>query len=127
VLGVLGAPDPAQRDAIGRVARILCDRLVLTSGSFRANPSLGTLEGLINGARKVPGAELAIVPDRTEAIANAVRGALPGDVVAVLGRGNVVEAIHDRKVDDRGSLSAAIEGRRRQRLDPVGTGETSTL
>jgi UDP-N-acetylmuramoylalanine--D-glutamate ligase len=127
VLGLLGAPDPAQRDAIGRVARTLCDRLVLTAGSFRSNPSLRTLEGLINGARRVPGAELAIVPDRTEAIENVVRGALPGDVVSILGRGNVVEAIRDRKVDDRGSLFQVFEGRRRQRLDPVGTGETSML
>jgi UDP-N-acetylmuramoyl-L-alanyl-D-glutamate--2,6-diaminopimelate ligase len=105
---------------------MLCDRLVLTAGSFRSNPSLRTLEGLINGARRVPGAELVIVPDRTEAIENAVRGALPGDVVSILGRGNVVEAIRDRKVDDRGSLSQVLDGRQ-PRLDPVGTGETSML
>jgi UDP-N-acetylmuramoylalanine-D-glutamate ligase len=126
VLGVLGAADPAQRHAIGRVARMLCDRLVLTVGSFHSNPSLRTLEGLVSGARRVPGAELAIVPDRTEAIANAVRGALPGDVVAILGRGNVVESIHDRKVDDRDSLSRVFEGRRRD-LDPVGAGKAPTL
>jgi hypothetical protein len=51
------------------------------------------------------------VPDRAEAIADATRGALPGDVVSILGRGNVVEAIHDRKVDDRESLSRVFEGR----------------
>jgi UDP-N-acetylmuramoylalanine--D-glutamate ligase len=111
MLGVLGAPDPAQRQAIGRAARRLCDRLVLTAGSFRSNPPLRTLECLVDGARGVRGAELAIVPDRAEAIADVTRGALPGDVVSVLGRGNVVEAIHDRKVDDRESLSRVLEGR----------------
>ena len=70
VLGVLGAPDPAQRQAIGRAARMLCDRLVLTAGSFRANPPLRTLECLVHGASRVRGAELAIVPNRAEAIAN---------------------------------------------------------
>ena len=64
------------------------------------NPPLRTLECLVDGARGVRGAELSIVPDRAEAIADAARGALPGDVVSVLGRGNVVEAIHDRKVGD---------------------------
>ena len=112
VIGVLGAPDPAQRHAVGRAARRLCDRLVLTAGSFRSNPPLSTLECLVHGARGVRGAELAIVPDRAEAIADAARGALPGDVVSVLGRGNVVEAIHDRKVGDRESLSEVFEGRR---------------
>jgi UDP-N-acetylmuramoylalanine-D-glutamate ligase len=112
VLGVLGAPDPAQRHAVGRAARRLCDRLVLTAGSFRSNPPLRTLECLVDGARGVRGAELAIVPDRAEAIADAARGALPGDVLSILGRGNIVEAIHDRRVGDRDSLSQVFESGR---------------
>ena len=106
---------------------MLCDRLVLTAGSFRSNPPSRTLEGLIDGAERVRGAELVVVPDRAEAIANVVGGARPGDVVSVLGRGNVVEAIHDAKVDDRGSLSPDARGGRRRRLDPVGTGKASVL
>jgi UDP-N-acetylmuramyl tripeptide synthase len=105
LLGVVGAPDPSQRRAIGRAARMICDRLVLTAGSFRTNPPLLTLEGLTAGAGLVPdGAELLIVPNREEAIATVLRGARPGDVVSILGRGNVVEAVGDQKVDDRTTL-----------------------
>jgi UDP-N-acetylmuramoylalanine-D-glutamate ligase len=105
LLGVMGAPDPAQRRAISRAARMVCDRLVLTAGSFRAKPPLLTLEGLVNGAGLVPGgAELLIVPNREEAIATVLRGAQHGDVVSNLGRGNVVEALGDQKVDDRTTL-----------------------
>jgi UDP-N-acetylmuramoylalanine--D-glutamate ligase len=111
VLGVLGAPDPDQLRAAGRLARTLCDRLVLTVGSFRSNPPLGTLEFLSAGARSVPGADLAIVTDREEGITTALRGARPGDVVSILGRGNIVEAVHDRKLDDRTSLYQLIEVR----------------
>jgi hypothetical protein len=52
------------------------------------------------------------VPDRAEAIADAARGALPGDVLSILGRGNIVEAIHDRRVGDRDSLSQVFESGR---------------
>jgi UDP-N-acetylmuramoyl-L-alanyl-D-glutamate--2,6-diaminopimelate ligase len=105
VLGVLGAPDPDQRRAIGRAARMVCDRLVLTAGSFRSNPPLRTLEGLISGAATVgDGAELLIEPNRERAFATALRGAGPGDVVSILGRGNVVEMLKDQRVDDRTAL-----------------------
>jgi UDP-N-acetylmuramyl tripeptide synthase len=68
-----------------------------------------TLEGLINGAGLVPGgAELLIVPNREEAIATVLRGAQQGDVVSILGRGNVVEALGDQKVDDRTTLSRQL-------------------
>jgi UDP-N-acetylmuramoylalanine--D-glutamate ligase len=126
VLGVLGAPDPDQRRAIGRAARRLCDRLVLTAGSFRPKPPLRTLEGMIAGARRVRGADLAVVPNREEAIATALRGAMRGDVVSILGRGNVVESIHSGKVDDRGALYRVLRAHQRGRLGPEGSGEASS-
>ena len=123
VLGVLGAPDPVQRRALGRVARTLSDRLVLTAGSFRRNAPLGPLEGLVDGASGVGGAELEVIPVREEAFANAIRGARRGDVVSVLGRGNVVESIHDTKADDREALHRVAEADRR--AGPEGAGEAS--
>ncbi len=123
VLGVLGSPDPDQRRALGRVARTLSDRLVLTVGSFRRNPPLEPLEGMVAGASQARGAELDVIPDREEALANAIRGARPGDVVSVLGRGNVVESIHNGKADDREALHRVAEADRR--AGPVGAGETS--
>lgn len=124
VLGLLGAPDPAQRRALGRVARTLSDRLVLTAGSFRRNPPLRTLEHLLTGARGVRGGELAVVEDREEAIASALNATEPGDVVGVLGRGNVVESIDNGKADDRAALHRVLRARwRRGSLGPEGDGE----
>ena len=113
VLGVLGRPDPAQRQELGRVARELSDRLVLTVGSFRRNPPLGALESMVAGANRVSGADLEVIPDREEALANAIRRASPGDVVSIMGRGNIVESIHDCKADDRGTLRRVAESDRR--------------
>ncbi len=101
VLGVLGGPDPAQRREMGGIAREHCDALFLTAGSFRKNPPRHALDGVVAGAEAVDGAELTVVPDREEAIAAALDGAGRGDVVAVAGRGNVVESVHKRRIDDR--------------------------
>jgi UDP-N-acetylmuramoylalanine-D-glutamate ligase len=101
VLGILGTPEPKQRRLVGRVARTLCDDLFLTGGSFRHNAPLGTLEGLVAGAESVDGAALRVIPDRVEAIAAGLEAAGEGDVVAVLGRGNVSESVHYERFDDR--------------------------
>jgi UDP-N-acetylmuramyl tripeptide synthase len=103
---------------MGGIARRNCDELLLTAGSFRRNPPLQALEGLVAGAMAVPGAEVSIIPDREEAIAAAFRGMAEGDVIAVLGRGIVVESIHHRKLDDRGVLS-------RLARSPVGLDEAA--
>jgi UDP-N-acetylmuramyl tripeptide synthase len=122
---VLGAPEPAQRRAIGRIARELCDHLVLTAGSFRRNAPLRTLEHLIEGAGQTDGAELTVVPDREEAIATAMRTAMPVDVVSVLGRGNVVESIDNGKAEDRDALHRVARVYRRGPLRPERAGEAS--
>jgi len=125
VLGVLGTPDPAHGHAIGRAARKLCDRLVLTAGSFRRRPPLRTLECMLAGAKSIRGAGLAVVPDREEAIATALRDSAPADVVSVLGRGNIVESIHNGKADDREALYRVLRVRQRRLLGPEGSGETA--
>jgi UDP-N-acetylmuramoyl-L-alanyl-D-glutamate--2,6-diaminopimelate ligase len=127
VLGVLGGPDPEQRRALGRAARTLSDRLVLTAGSFRRNAPLRTLDNLAAGARSVAGAELTLVPDRREAIASALEGAATGDAVVVVGRGNVAESIHSSRHDDRSTIQELLQGGAPDRGGPVGLGEAPPL
>jgi UDP-N-acetylmuramoylalanine-D-glutamate ligase len=110
VLGVLGGPDPEQRRAMGRAARELSDTLVLTSGSYRDNPPVASLETLVEGAEAAAGGELVVEARREAAIERALAGAGAGDVVAVLGRGNVVEPVSNRKFDDRTTLRRLAEG-----------------
>ncbi len=120
VLGVLGAPDPTQRREMGCLARRHCDDLFLTAGSFRGNAPLRTLEGLVAGAESVNGGDLEVIPDREEAIAAALEIAGEADVVAVLGRGNVVESVHDKKVDDREVLHRLARAHRGAGSGPEG-------
>jgi UDP-N-acetylmuramoyl-L-alanyl-D-glutamate--2,6-diaminopimelate ligase len=130
VLGVLGTADPAQRREMGALASENCDELFLTAGSYRGNPPLHTLEGLVDGATAAGAARMTVIPDREEAIAAALDGAGRGDVVAVMGRGNIVEAVHDAKADDREVLYRLARGRGdsgKGGLRPVGPDEAAIL
>ncbi|MGN6202801.1 MAG: Mur ligase family protein [Solirubrobacterales bacterium] len=110
VVGLLGSPEPRQRRAVGRIAAELCDRLVLTSGSFRSNPPLSGMEEMVTGARGVAGVDLMVVPERKAAIAAGAAGTSSRDVVCVIGRGNVVEIVSGRREDDRSVMSRLTQG-----------------
>lgn len=110
VLGVLGSPDRAQQYAMGRAARELGDRLILTAGSLRPNPPLQAIAGLAAGAEAACGATVEVVPRRRDAIRTALLGARSTDVVAILGRGDFSEAVSDARVDDRTVLREVVLG-----------------
>jgi hypothetical protein len=59
---------------------------------------------MLAGARGVPGADLAVVPERKAAIAAAAAGTSSRDVICVIGRGNVVESISNTREDDRDAM-----------------------
>lgn len=101
VLGVLGSPDPPHLRAMGRVARQLADRLILTSGSLRRRPPRAALDGLVAGARTTCGATVEAVPGRRDAIRTALRCASCTDIVAILGRGRLMEPVKDHQLSDR--------------------------
>jgi UDP-N-acetylmuramoylalanine-D-glutamate ligase len=83
-----------QRRAMGRAAALGCDRLVLSLDRMSAREPADALpSGLEAGARAAGGAEVGVVMDRRAAIADALGAARPGDVVAILGRGERVHAV----------------------------------
>jgi UDP-N-acetylmuramoyl-L-alanyl-D-glutamate--2,6-diaminopimelate ligase len=100
VLGVLGSPDPPHLRAMGRIARELADRLILTAGSLRRRPPRAALDGLVAGAQTTCGATVEVVPERRGAIQTALRGACCTDIVAVLGRGRMTEPVQDHQLSD---------------------------
>jgi UDP-N-acetylmuramoyl-L-alanyl-D-glutamate--2,6-diaminopimelate ligase len=104
VLGVLGTPDLGHQHALGRAAGELSDKLILTSGSLRPNAPVRTLDALSRGAASAGGASVEVISQRREAIGAALRAARPTDMVAVLGRGALTEAVSDRWLDDRAIL-----------------------
>jgi len=106
VLGVAAGGDRRTRELVGRAARERADVLVLSAWSLRGEPPVVSLQGVLAGARAASGGRLECVLDRRAAIARGLAHARPGDVVAVLGRGDMPSIAHDRhggrtRFDDR--------------------------
>lgn len=102
VFGCGGDRDRGKRAPMGRAATELADRAILTSDNPRGEDPLRILEEVRAGA--TGGAEVHVEPDRRAAIAHALRGASPGDVVLIAGKGHETVQIAGGEVhrfDDR--------------------------
>ncbi|MDH6139142.1 UDP-N-acetylmuramoyl-L-alanyl-D-glutamate--2,6-diaminopimelate ligase [Kitasatospora acidiphila] len=114
VIGCGGDRDPFKRGPMGAIAARLADTAVLTSDNPRSEDPLTILASMLAGAAEVPEAErgeVLVVPDRAEAIADAVARAHPGDTVLVAGKGHELGQYvkgEVRPFDDREVLRAAV-------------------
>ncbi|MGE7433331.1 MULTISPECIES: UDP-N-acetylmuramoyl-L-alanyl-D-glutamate--2,6-diaminopimelate ligase [Kitasatospora] len=114
VVGCGGDRDPHKRGPMGAIAARLADTAVLTSDNPRSEDPLAILATMLTGAAGVPEAErgeVLVVPDRAEAIADAVARAHAGDTVLVAGKGHELgQYVRDeiRPFDDREVLREAI-------------------
>jgi UDP-N-acetylmuramoyl-L-alanyl-D-glutamate--2,6-diaminopimelate ligase len=88
VFGAGGDRDKGKRPNMGKVAAALADLTFLTSDNPRSEDPLAIIadieKGLVEGQAK----EYRIVPDRREAIAQALTAARKGDCVLVAGKGH---------------------------------------
>jgi UDP-N-acetylmuramoyl-L-alanyl-D-glutamate--2,6-diaminopimelate ligase len=84
VFGAGGDRDQGKRPLMGRVASELSDRAIVTSDNPRSEDPDAIVDQVLAGA--VPGTEREV--DRRRAIALAVEGAGPGDVVVIAGKGH---------------------------------------
>ncbi|MFN2557752.1 MAG: UDP-N-acetylmuramoyl-L-alanyl-D-glutamate--2,6-diaminopimelate ligase [Nitriliruptorales bacterium] len=103
VVGCGGERDRSKRTPMGRIAAE-ADRAVLTSDNPRSEDPHAILAEVSAGAMSVDGSEVLVEPDRRRAIAAAIAGASPGDVVLVAGKGHeTTQELADRVVpfDDR--------------------------
>ncbi|MDP1646872.1 MAG: UDP-N-acetylmuramoyl-L-alanyl-D-glutamate--2,6-diaminopimelate ligase [Rubrivivax sp.] len=86
VFGCGGDRDATKRPLMGAIAARGADRVVVTSDNPRHEPPAAILAQILAG---VPGHdEVAVIEDRREAIAHAVREAARGDVVLIAGKGH---------------------------------------
>ncbi|MGA8746519.1 MAG: Mur ligase family protein [Solirubrobacterales bacterium] len=95
VLCAGGANNPGKRRPLGALASELADRVVVTEGNGRGEPPEQVIAALLSGwreDRRMP----EIVSDRRAAIHQAIRGALPGDIVVIVGRGAMPILLADR-------------------------------
>jgi UDP-N-acetylmuramoyl-L-alanyl-D-glutamate--2,6-diaminopimelate ligase len=103
VFGCGGERDRTKRPLMGDVASRLADRVVLTSDNPRGEDPVAILKEIQLGTQ---GASVSVEPDRRKAIALALAGAGPGDLVVIAGKGHEpyqivgteVHAFDDREV-----------------------------
>lgn len=116
VFGCGGDRDRGKRPKMGEAAVRYSDVVILTSDNPRTEDPLSILEqvevGVIEALRKRPHVQYRKVPDRQEAIEEAVRNAQSADMVLIAGKGHEdYQILGTRKVhfDDREVARNAIE------------------
>jgi len=124
VFGCGGDRDRTKRPLMGAVAARLSDLVVLTSDNPRSEDPLKIMEEIKRGivppvdpsAPKRPATPLLVNADRRLAIEQAIRAAMPGDLVIIAGKGHEkYQVIGDRTLafDDVEVAQAALQERRR--------------
>ena len=104
VFGCGGDRDRTKRPLMGAVAARLSDVVVVTSDNPRSEPPEAIIAEILRGMNGGRGAERHVIPDRREAIAQALELAGPGDAVVLAGKGHeTYQELRERTVpfDDR--------------------------
>jgi len=84
VFGAGGDRDRTKRAEMGRIARDLADRVIVTNDNPRSEEPLAIVEEILQGA----GIDVEVDLDRRSAIESAIAGAGAGDVVLIAGKGH---------------------------------------
>ena len=91
VVGAAGERDPGKRAPLGEAALTHADLTVFTEEDSRSEEVEIILEAMAAGAESVGGVRnktFWLIPDRREAVRQAVTMAQPGDVVLLAGKGH---------------------------------------
>ncbi|MCA1778520.1 MAG: UDP-N-acetylmuramoyl-L-alanyl-D-glutamate--2,6-diaminopimelate ligase [Xanthomonadaceae bacterium] len=86
VFGCGGDRDRAKRPRMGRIAESMADAVIVTDDNPRGEHSLKILREIQAGMARPDRAR--VIPDRRQAIADAIAQARPGDCVLVAGKGH---------------------------------------
>ena len=86
IFGCGGDRDKSKRPIMGRLARELCDRVIVTSDNARTEDKNAIIQDILSGMQMRPAD--AVIPDRREAIIYAVETAMPGDTILLAGKGH---------------------------------------
>jgi len=111
VVGCGGNRDAAKRPIMARLAAQLSDQAILTADNPRDEDPLEILRQMQAGLTPPADAHVQLVPDRRQAIRDAVSLARPGDLVLVAGKGHeTYQEIKGVKLpfDDREELRKAL-------------------
>jgi UDP-N-acetylmuramoyl-L-alanyl-D-glutamate--2,6-diaminopimelate ligase len=109
VFGCGGDRDRTKRPRMGRVAQELADRIVITSDNPRSEDPDKIIDEIVAGLDKNGLARTAILPDRREAMADAIGQAVAEDVVLIAGKGHETYQIIGRERIDFDDVAVAAE------------------
>ena len=110
VMGAGGSRDRGKRPLIGEVLGRECDIAVITSDNPRKEEPLDIINDILVGiTRENAKAEIITEVDRKAAIEMALSNALPGDTVAILGKGHETYQIFKDKTIDFDDREVARE------------------
>lgn len=116
VFGCGGDRDRTKRPMMGEEAARGADLVIVTSDNPRSEDPLSIIADIESGLRAVPPPlGYRVVPDRAEAIAEAILAGRRGDVVVIAGKGHETYqqyADHEISFDDRQVAAAALAQRR---------------
>ena len=110
VFGCGGERDRGKRPQMGAIADRMADVVILTDDNPRHEDGDTIVAEIIAGMQTRP----AVQRDRAKAVAQAVQGAVPGDVVLVAGKGHETEQVigdEGMQYSDRATVAALTSGR----------------
>ncbi|MDI6851308.1 MAG: UDP-N-acetylmuramoyl-L-alanyl-D-glutamate--2,6-diaminopimelate ligase [bacterium] len=85
VFGAGGDRDPGKRPLFGKIAEELSDIQIVTSDNPRSEPPEKIIEDILKGMKSN---KAKVIPDRREAIYNAIKLAERGDIILIIGKGH---------------------------------------
>jgi UDP-N-acetylmuramoyl-L-alanyl-D-glutamate--2,6-diaminopimelate ligase len=88
VFGCGGDRDAGKRPQMGGIAGRLADRVIVTDDNPRTEDPVVIADAIVAGIRGSGNPRYAVILDRSDAIAHAVKEARPGDVVLLAGKGH---------------------------------------
>jgi UDP-N-acetylmuramoyl-L-alanyl-D-glutamate--2,6-diaminopimelate ligase len=111
VFGCGGDRDPGKRPLMGSIAEAGADVAIVTDDNPRTEESAAIIAQILAGMRDADAAH--VVPDRAEAIRQAIAEAEAGDVVVVAGKGHEdyqIVGTETRAFSDRETVQACLAG-----------------
>ena len=123
VFGVAGERDPLRKSGMAEAAAKFADHTVITNENPRSEDPVEMVEEIATHFQHAGGGSFDKLPDRSEAIKQAMSLAEPGDLVLIAGKGAEPTMIYADRVepwDDRAVARAALAD-----LDPASRGQLS--
>ena len=109
VFGCGGERDRGKRPQMGAIAERLADAVIVTDDNPRHEDGDAIVAEILAGMQARP----AVQRDRAKAVAQAVQGAVPGDVVLVAGKGHETEQVigdEELEYSDRATVAVLTGG-----------------